>query len=185
MKTKILKTAFNLIGKKSVKDVSMREIAEACEITKPSLYYYFKDKDEICYTIIKLIVDDQSKKVKSYVEHKIPLKEVLIDIFQNAYKAKIKKSLGFFLHVADYVKSVPALEKRFRKLKEENEKHIRYIFDVEVKNGNIKQDKFEVACYLLEACLHHIVFAPAKLINVLPENIAESILKAIDYKQNA
>ena len=45
MRTKILKTAFNLMGKKAVKDVSMQEIATACNITKPSLYYYFKSKD--------------------------------------------------------------------------------------------------------------------------------------------
>ena len=68
MRAKILKTTFNLIGKKSVKDVSMREIAEACNITKPSLYYYFKDKDEICYTIVRYVLDDQNKKIKQYIE---------------------------------------------------------------------------------------------------------------------
>ena len=55
MRTKILKTAFNLMGKKTVKDVSMQEIAAACNITKPSLYYYFKSKDEICYTIVRYV----------------------------------------------------------------------------------------------------------------------------------
>ena len=182
MKTKILKTAFNLIGKKSVKDVSMREIAAACNITKPSLYYYFKDKDDICYTIIKFIIDDQRKKVEKYIEQDTSLKDILTDIFQNAYKAKVKKSLSFFLHVIEYIKGIPALEKKFRALKEENEKTIKYIFEKEVKNNNIKREKFEIACYLFESCLNHIVFAPVKLIKVEPKDIAMSILKAIDYK---
>ena len=64
MRTKILKTAFNLMGKKTVKDVSMQEIATACNITKPSLYYYFKSKDEICYTIIRFVLDDLEQESK-------------------------------------------------------------------------------------------------------------------------
>ncbi len=183
MKTKILKTTFDLIGKKSVKSVSMQEIAQACNITKPSLYYYFKSKDEICYTIIKAIIDEQNEKLKKYVEQEKSLEEILIDVFQNAYKAKVKKTLGFFLHVVDYVREVPVLEKKFKVLREENEKSLKCLFEREVKNNNISKGNLEVACYLFEACLHHIVFAPAKLTNISAENITESILKAIDYKK--
>ena len=56
MRAKILKEAFKLISQKSIKEVSMREIAEACKITKPSLYYYFKDKVELCYTIMQYVI---------------------------------------------------------------------------------------------------------------------------------
>ena len=182
MRTKILKTAFNLIGKKSVKDVSMREIAEVCNITKPSLYYYFKDKDEICYTIIKHVLDEQNKKLKQYIEQKIPLKDILTDIFQKVCKEKEKKTLAFFLHMVDYIKGIPALEKKFKPLKEENEKFAKELFNKEVKNKNITQNNVELAYYLFEACLNYIVFAPIKLINVEPKDIAIAILKAIDYK---
>ena len=182
MKTKILKTAFKLIGKKSVKDVSMREIAAACNITKPSLYYYFKDKDEICYTILKSVLDDQSKKLKQYIEQNTSLKDILTDIFQKTYKEKEKKSLEFFLHMIDYIKGVPALEKKFKPLKEQNEKFAKELFNREVQNKNIPESNVELAYYLFESCLHHIIFAPIKLTNLEPKDIAISILKAIDYK---
>ena len=117
MRTKILKAAFNLIGKKSVKDVSMQEIATACNITKPSLYYYFKDKDELCYTIIRYVLDEQNKRMKKYFEQNLSLKDILIDIFQNTYNAKTKKMLEFFLHMVNYIKGVPVLEKKFKPLK--------------------------------------------------------------------
>ena len=182
MRTKILKTTFNLMGKKSVKDVSMQEIATACNITKPSLYYYFKDKDELCYTIIRYVLDEQNKRMKKYFEQKLSLKDILVDIFQNTYNAKTKKMLEFFLHMVNYVKGVPALEKKFKPLKEENDKLVKDLFEREAKNKNIAQNNVELACYLFEACLHHIVFAPIKLINLEPKNIATSILKAIDYK---
>lgn len=182
MKNKILKETFNLIGKKSVKDVSMREIAAACNITKPSLYYYFKDKDDICYTIIKYVLEEQNKKLKQYIEQNISLKNILTDIFQKVFKEKEKKSLAFFLHMIDYIKGVPALEKKFKPLKEENEKFAKELFKREAQNKNIAQNKIELAYYLFEACLNYIVFAPIKLINVEPKDIAMSILKAIDYR---
>lgn len=182
MRTKILKAAFNLIGKKSVKDVSMQEIAAACSITKPSLYYYFKDKDELCYTIIRYVLDEQNKKIENYFEQNLSLKDILIDIFQNTYNAKTKKSVEFFLHMMTYVKGVPALEKKFKPLKEENDNLVKNLFEREVKNKNISQNNVELACYLFESCLHHIAFAPIKLISLEPKDIAVSILKAIDYK---
>ena len=182
MRIKILKAAFNLIGKKSVKDVSMQEIAAACDITKPSLYYYFKDKDEICYTIVRYVLDDQNKQIKQYMEQNMSLKDILIDIFQKTYNAKTKKSLEFFLHMVDYIKGVPVLEKKFKPLKDENEKNAKELFKRAAKNKNISENDVELAHYLFESCLYHIVFAPIKNINLEPKDIATSILKAIDYK---
>ena len=182
MRTKILKTAFNLMGKKAVKDVSMQEIATACNITKPSLYYYFKSKDEICYTIIRYVLDDQNKKIKQYIDQDMSLEDVLTDIFQKTYNAKTKKSLEFFLHMVDYIKGVPAFEKKFKPLKEENKKNAKEIFNRAAKNKNISENNVDLAHYLFESCLYHIVFAPIKDINLQPEDIATSILKAIDYK---
>ena len=115
----------------------------------------------------------------------ISLKDILTDIFQKAYKEKAKKSLAFFLHTVDYIKNVPALEKKFKPLKEENEKFAKELFNREAKNKNIAQSNVELAYYLFEACLNYIVFAPVKSISVDPKAITSSILKAIDYKQNA
>lgn len=182
MRTKILKTAFNLMGKKPVKDVSMQEIATICNITKPSLYYYFKSKDEICYTIARYVLDDQNKRIKQYIDQKISLKDFLTDIFQKTYNAKTKKSLEFFLHMLDYIKGVPSLEKKFKPLKEENEKNAKELFNRAAKNKSIPENNVDLAHYLFESCLYHIVFAPIKDINLDPKDIVMSILKAIDYK---
>ncbi len=182
MRLKILKTAFNLMGKKAVKDVSMQEIATACNITKPSLYYYFKSKDEICYTIARYVLDDQNKKIKQYIDQDMSLEDILTDIFQRTYNAKTKKSLEFFLHMVDYIKGVPAFEKKFKPLKEENERNAKEIFNRAAKNKNISENNVDLAHYLFESCLYHIVFAPIKDINLQPKDIATSILKAVDYK---
>lgn len=53
MREKIKKAAFTLMAEKGLEKVSMREIAEKVEVTKPVLYYYFKNKEDLCASIIE------------------------------------------------------------------------------------------------------------------------------------
>lgn len=52
MRDAIKKAAFELMAEKGLDKVSMREIAEHVNVTKPVLYYYFKNKEDLCHSII-------------------------------------------------------------------------------------------------------------------------------------
>lgn len=52
MRAAIKKAAFALMAEKGLDKVSMREIAEKVNVTKPVLYYYFKNKEDLCHSII-------------------------------------------------------------------------------------------------------------------------------------
>lgn len=182
MRTKILKEAFNLISQKSIKEVSMREIAEACKITKPSLYYYFKDKDELCYTIIQHIIEKQNKDALKYIDSDMSLREVLFDIFEQSYKMQGRKYLSAFLHFVDYILSNKKLENKVDSLKKDNDKILKEILKREVDRGNITVKNAELGYNLIRACIHDIVFMSKELNKDYPKDITEAILKAIDYK---
>lgn len=53
MRAAIKKAAFTLMAEKGIDKVSMREIAEKVNVTKPVLYYYFKNKEDLCFSIIE------------------------------------------------------------------------------------------------------------------------------------
>ena len=53
MRDIIKKAAFLLMAEKGLDKVSMREIAEKVHVTKPVLYYYFKNKEDLCASIIE------------------------------------------------------------------------------------------------------------------------------------
>jgi len=48
MRERILDAAMSLMSEKGMDAVFMREIAGHVRVTKPVLYYYFKDKDDLC-----------------------------------------------------------------------------------------------------------------------------------------
>lgn len=54
-KEQILKTALDIFGKEGYKDSNLSLIAEACGISRPTIYQYFKDKEEIYYYAVKLV----------------------------------------------------------------------------------------------------------------------------------
>jgi len=62
---KIFKVAVELIAKKGYDKVSVREICEKSGVTKPTLYYYFKDK----YSIISTMLDE-TEKISEYLKKK-------------------------------------------------------------------------------------------------------------------
>ncbi len=182
MKTKILKEAFKLISQKPIKDVSMREIAEACNITKPSLYYYFKDKDELCYTIMQIVIEKQNKDLQKYINAKLSLEEILFNIFEQSYEMQGRKYLSVFLHFVDYILSNKKMEKKVDSLKKDNDKILKEVLKKEVDRGNITFRNSEIGYNLIRACIHDIVFMSKELDKNYPKDITDAILKAIEYK---
>ena len=170
------------MGKKSIKEVSMREIANACNVTKPALYYYFKDKDEICYEIMKGVMEQQINSLKEYKNSNKTLKEIIFDIFEKTYKIKGQKSISFFLHFVDYIRSNHVLKKRLVYFKKENDKQLIDILEREVNRGTISKDKIKLGFHLLQACVNHVVFISNKMYKNSFIDIVQAILIVIGYR---
>ena len=58
LREKILSTAKNLFIKHGYRGLAMRQIAEALHVSKPALYYHFKDKEELFLAILRLYLDE-------------------------------------------------------------------------------------------------------------------------------
>ncbi len=64
-KVKILQTALEVFAKEGYKDSNLSLIAQECGISRPTIYQYFKDKDEIYYYAVKLVT---GKMFEKYVD---------------------------------------------------------------------------------------------------------------------
>lgn len=187
MKEKIKSKAFSLMAKKGLKDISMREIAEACGVTKPVLYYYFKDKEDLCYSLIteKNIISNE--KLKKFAE-KASFEDILLFMFTKYMEdIRHKDVFPFVVHVSSYLLSNPVLGKRFDVIKEQNVNTISDILEKEYKKGSITEKGKEMAMHLIFANMAHMVlnsyenevrFGPD-----YPKEMVRAILKAIDYRE--
>ncbi len=58
-KQRILQTAAELFASKGFDNLTMRDIAGACDIKAPSLYNHFKDKQELYYATLQYVFSEQ------------------------------------------------------------------------------------------------------------------------------
>lgn len=93
---RILEAATGLMAEKGHDAVSMREIAAALKITKPVLYYYFKDKDEL----IKAAFLEGTKHIK----------ELTFDIAESGQPLEAKLEMIFRNHL-DFMARYPEMPK--------------------------------------------------------------------------
>jgi AcrR family transcriptional regulator len=56
-KTKILRQAARIFFENGYSATSMNQIADRCQITKPGLYYHFKSKQELLFSVMSLALE--------------------------------------------------------------------------------------------------------------------------------
>ncbi|AEC01472.1 TetR/AcrR family transcriptional regulator [Parasphaerochaeta coccoides] len=65
-KKKILQTALKVFAREGYKDSNLSLIAEESGISRPTLYQYFKDKEQIYYYAVKLVTSHMFAKYADY-----------------------------------------------------------------------------------------------------------------------
>ena len=77
MRQTIKEKAFELMAQKGLDNVSMREIAQKLKVTKPVLYYYFKNKEDLCSSIIEEYTEGFGQKLSNLQNTAHSMEEVI------------------------------------------------------------------------------------------------------------
>ncbi len=82
-KQKIFVAAAQLFAQKGFRGVTMREIASTCGVTKPTIYYYFNNKEQIYKEIIKAGIEHGNADVnRIWSMPGLSLQQKLTELFQ-------------------------------------------------------------------------------------------------------
>lgn len=90
----ILRAAANALYKKGYHGATMEEIANEIRMTKGSIYYYFKNKEDLFYQCHKMILDTSIEKIQSIIDRDIsPLEKFKLAIKSHILLAIEEKSM--------------------------------------------------------------------------------------------
>lgn len=67
----IINTSCKLFMEKGYNNVSVNEICSACSITKPTLYYHFKSKEDILYEYFRSLINNSANMIIELKKHNI------------------------------------------------------------------------------------------------------------------
>ncbi len=68
-KVSILRAAFRLFAENGYQNTSLSQLAEVCRISRPTLYLYFRDKEEIFTYAVKYYTDKMFSSYKNALNH--------------------------------------------------------------------------------------------------------------------
>ena len=93
----ILDTATDLFARKGFAGTSVREIVQRAGLTKPVLYYYFKNKEDVLLTILERAVRIQKELLADIKNRNGPVFERLIIFYRSVYQGVFENKPLFTL----------------------------------------------------------------------------------------
>lgn len=84
-KVKIFLAAARLFANQGYAGTSVREIVAMAGVTKPTLYYYFKNKDDLCIKLMDLAMETYATVLKESLKQPGNMRERLAALFASLY----------------------------------------------------------------------------------------------------
>lgn len=178
---KIISTAIELFGTYGYQKASMRDIARRIGITQAALYYHFKSKEEILFTILERSVNNLYFQLKSlFMEDLEPVEKLRHVIMQHMltirdYRDESKIIIEDKRHLSeDLLKQVKEKEKTIFNLYKSHLKEMQ-------KTGKIKECELTVITFSILGMINWLYhwYRPDKALPI--ERIGEEFIDNLLY----
>ncbi len=102
-KREILEQSLLIFADKGYQNTNLSYIADICKISRPTLYQYFKDKEQIFQYAIKHVTESLFSEYKSIsrdkeISYKMKLKEICADVIKRSYSNRT-----FIISLVDFL----------------------------------------------------------------------------------
>ena len=170
----IFEHAMTLFERNGFHRTSMNEIAEACGVTKPTLYYYFRNKSHLLETLYEDITKDFFEQVAAMSASDAPADQRLHLLIERqvAYNIGNRRFLSIFWrerHQLDDAarKSLAQIERNFEAM-------VQNIVDAGLADGSFTASDPKVATYAVLGLLS-TVHRWAEYVDSDPQQIANQL----------
>lgn len=110
-RTTIFRAAAKLFAEKGYNGVSMREISEQSKVTKPTIYYYFGNKEGIYMALIKEALNYHTEDLRHIASLKISVKQKLVELMKRRFRVSLRhpELTKFVLEIFNHYEKLPFL----------------------------------------------------------------------------
>lgn len=132
----ILQTAARAFAERGYHQTTIDRIAAELQVTKPTIYYYVKNKDEILFQIAQAALDDLDEKIAE-AQREVASAAEQLRLFFRVYARILTSDFGYCMaFVSDNVLKPPA-RARLRRYKKEFELRVRRIIEAGRRDGSL------------------------------------------------
>jgi AcrR family transcriptional regulator len=149
----VLRTAVRMFLERSYARTSMNDVATQLRITKPALYHYFRNKEEILVEIFRLGTDLIDQMLDAIEAEEKPGLDKVAD-FIAGYIRIIAGDFGRAVIRLDDGELSKAGRKLFRGRKREIDHRLRELIERGMEDGSIASCDAKIAAFILAGSIH-------------------------------
>ena len=168
-KQQIIMSALELFFNNGYEKTSLNDITGKVSITKPALYYYFKNKHELFIEVVNFFLSDMERLINSTIYSLTDIKKMLeasfcslneiITYFQKLFKSKNDNAiLNNYFFIYDAFKRYPESKDIMRKLYAKSIESMKQALIIAKNEGKIRSDiDCDVIAFEINALLEGIM----------------------------
>ena len=99
----ILRQAKGVFAKKGFRDVTMKDIVEACEISRGGLYLYFGSTEEIFKEILLSELEDEGEDITGHLTEDSTMTDILMLFLKEQKKIILRKKQDITIATYEYL----------------------------------------------------------------------------------
>ncbi len=174
----VLRAAVALFNENGFNATSIDDVAEALNVTKPTIYHYFANKDEILFECVRLGVES-IQEAGAVVEHQAGNAMERLKAHMRNYAIVMTQDFGMCVtRTADHELSKSARAK-FRAGKRETDITIRRVVEEGMRDGSIAPGDSRLVTFTLTGALNWIARWYDPKGPLTPEAIAEGCVATL------
>lgn len=145
-KQAVIAEASRTFGRHGYKNVSLDEIAAALNVTKPALYYYFKNKQELIYECHELSMRLGDQVLKDAIASETTGYERIATFIKN-YISLLTDEMGAPAILHDFSAMTAADQKKITARRRKFDLELRQVFEDGVRDGSIAPSDAKLAVF--------------------------------------
>jgi AcrR family transcriptional regulator len=154
-KEAVLLTAVQIFITKGYRQTSLDDVAHKLKITKPALYYYFHNKEEIyleCYRRGIALIQQSLDRIRAHAGSGLEK----VAGFIQTYTVVVARDFGRFLVRQDDRELSPKAQAEVRAEKRKIDRSLRGFIEQGIKDGSIRPCNVKLAAFSLAGAIHSL-----------------------------
>ena len=152
MKHRILHSALLLMAEKGLENTSVNDIVRAVNVTKPVLYYYFKDKRDLCRQLITESVKTMNQHLSAIASQDPSFETTLASLLKANHECfRNNPEIGQLVIKSLFASQDKAFSQLMKNIRDARRESIKQLLIKAVKAGEIPRKSVDDLSHLLAA----------------------------------
>ncbi len=175
----VIRAAAHAFNRKGYHNTSLDDIAAALDVTKPTVYYYVSNKEQLLFECFVAGVEQIRAAFREVKQLKVPARERLKAVLRH-YGEAVASEFGWCMVRAEEQDLSPAMSGHIKALKSEIDQGIRRLLREGVQDGSIHPCDPKMTAFALAGALNWIAHWYRENQSMTGAQIAEAFVTILE-----